>query len=86
MTDRELFDIFMKNNGDKFALYNEIKELIASEIVNARGVENAKFYETLSKLSNSENNAGWESRHSDRITVINEGLRNIADDYNSFLP
>jgi antibiotic biosynthesis monooxygenase (ABM) superfamily enzyme len=86
MNDKILFDIFTKNNGDKFALYNEIKDLIQSEIINARGVENAKFYETLIRLSNSENNAGWEDRHSNRIKIINDKMSAIADDYDSFLP
>ena len=65
---------------------NEIKALIQEEIIDARGIENAKFYDVLRKLSDSENNAGWEDRHSERISTINKSMGDMVDDYNEYLP
>lgn len=86
MNEKKYFEIFIKHQHDKHDLYNEIKALIQEEIIDARGVENAKFYDVLVALNNSENNAGWEERHSERIAFTNKALGDIAEDYNEYLP
>ena len=86
MNNKKLFDVFINHNDSKFDLYNEIKTILEEEIINARGIENAKAYNVLTKLSNSENNAGWKDRHSDRIAAIDKAMSDIADDYEKYLP
>ena len=86
MNDKKYFEVFTKHQHDKYELYNEIKALMQEEIINARGIENAKFYDVLVTLNNSENNAGWEDRHSERISFTNKAMGDIAEDYNEYLP
>ncbi len=86
MNHKKYFEVFTKHSNDKFELYNEIKEIIEKEIIDARGVENAKAYNVLTKLSNSENNTGWQDRHGDRIKIINKAQSDIVDDYEEYLP
>ena len=86
MNDKKYFEVFTKYQNDKYELYKEIKALIQEEIIDARGIERAKFYEILTKLSNSENNAGWQERHNERICMINKAQSDIVDDYEQYLP
>ena len=86
MNDKKYFEVFTKYQHDKYELYNEVKALIQEEIIDARGVENAKFYEVLVALNNSENNQRWEERHSERISFTNKAMVDIAEDYNEYLP
>ena len=86
MNNKKYFEVFTKYQNDKYELYNEIKALIQEEIIDARGIENAKAYEVLTKLSNSENNTGWEDRHSERIAMINKAQSDITADYEMYLP
>ena len=86
MNDKKYFEVFTQYQHDKYELYNEIKALIQEEIMDARGIENVKANDILVKLSNSENNAGWEKRHSDRISIINKATSDIVDDYEQYLP
>ena len=86
MNEKKFFEAFIKNNNNPFNLYQEIKVIIQSEIIEARGVENAKFYDFLVELANSENNSGWKERHSERIEMINRFSCCIAEDYNEYLP
>ena len=86
MNDDKFFDVFTSNLNNKHQLYCKIKELIQEEVINARGEENAKAYDTLRKLIDSENNAGWESRHGERISLINKSMSDIIDDYVEYLP
>lgn len=85
MNDKELFELFQWKKSD-FDLLNSVEELIARRVANAVGEENAKFYMTLNQLSNSINNAGWEDRHSEQISIINNASGEIADKYDRFLP
>lgn len=86
MDNKKYFEVFTEHQNDKFELYNEIKNLIHNEIVKARGETNAKFYDLFRMLSNSENNAGWEDRHNERISFINKVMAEISEDYEEFLP
>lgn len=67
-------------------MYEEIKALIQEEITDARGIENAKAYVILTKLSDSENDIGWEDRHDERIAIINKAQSDIVDNYEQYLP
>jgi hypothetical protein len=82
---KELFEIFQNKRSD-FELYERLKEFIENVENNARGIENAKFYETLVTLTNSINNAGHEERRSADINYINSKITNIINEYEEFLP
>ena len=86
MNDSKLFDVLTTNLNNKHELYCKIKEFIREEIVNAKGKENEKHYDVLRKLIDSENNTGWESRHDERISLINKTMSNIVDNYAEYLP
>ena len=86
MNHKKYFEVFVKHCNSKFDLYEEIKAIIEEEIIDARGIENAKAYDILTKLSNSENNSGWEERHGERIATINKAQSDIVDDYEQYLP
>ena len=86
MNDKKYFEVFTKYQDDMYELYNKIKALIQEEVTNARGIENAKAYDVLTKLINSENNVGWEDRHSERIAMINKAQSDIVDEYERYLP
>ena len=71
--EAELYEICRRANMN----YNQFK-LVKTEIFNRIiAYENAGFYLTLTELSNSLNNAGWESRHSSQIDIINKAS-NVA--------
>ena len=85
MNEEKLFNIFTGNKSN-YHLYKEVKEFVQSEIVKARGEDAAKYYDIFSKLCNSENNAGWEERHSDRVNIIKKVMTDISEDYEAYLP
>jgi len=82
---KELFDIFQNKKSD-FDLYEKLKGYIERVEYNARGVENAKFYEVLFKLSNSINNAGHENRRASDISFLILEQGKISTEYEDFLP
>lgn len=83
--NKDVFDLFI-NKKDDFDLCNKIDALMEKRIEQAIGKENAKFYEVLRQLSNSINNAGWESRHSEQIALINKESYRISECYEDYLP
>ena len=84
-TQKELFEIFQKKRND-FELYEQLTLFIKKVEHNAKGQENAKFYEVLVKLSNSINNAGHEERRSADISFLSSERSKISDTYEDFLP
>ena len=85
MSNKELFDLFDKNK-DRYELYNAVIKHIDEEVFRARGKLAAEHYNTLRLLSNSINNAGWEGRHSEQISTINQASHKICDEFEEFLP
>ena len=83
-TQKELFEIFQNKRND-FELYEQLSLFIKKVEYNAQGLENAKFYESLVKLSNSINNAGHEERRSADISFLNSERSKICDNYEEFL-
>lgn len=66
--------------------YLGITEQVKSLTEQAEGEMAAKFYEVLRLLINSENNAGWEDRHTARIDLINVTMDDLSYYYEKFLP
>ena len=87
-TEIDIFKLFTKAGVDNYKLFNEICDLVKKEQYIARGHCDSEHYDTLVKLINSENNAGWdkEERHSARIKVINSAIDSIVDRSETFLP
>jgi len=83
-TQKELFEIFQKKKND-FELYEQLSLFIKKVEHNTKGLENAKFYEVLVKLSNSINNAGHEERRNSDISFLNSEKSKITDNYEDFL-
>lgn len=81
----KLFDLFMSNKSSA-DLFVAVEKLIEEKTTASIGKENAKFYSVLVSLSNSINNAGWEKRHSDQISLINNEIGKICDEYEEYLP
>lgn len=81
---KELFDIFQNKKSD-FDLYEQLRGFIEKVEHNAKGTENAKFYEVLVKLSNSINNAGYEERRSSDIALLSQESSKISSKYEEFL-
>jgi hypothetical protein len=84
--EEDLFKLFVKHDCESLGLYEDIKRLIGVAMYDSRGTEAARYYSTLVSLMNSENNAGWEERHSKRIDTLNEALHHVADNYEEYLP
>ena len=82
---KELFNVFQVNK-DKYDLYEDTLKFIEKVVEDVKGNENAEFYEILLKLSNSINNAGWEERHSQQISLLHDVKSKIADKYENYLP
>lgn len=83
-TQKELFEIFQKKIND-FELYEQLSLFIKKVEYNTKGLENAKFYEILVKLSNSINNAGHEERRSNDISFLSSEGSKIVNTYEDFL-
>lgn len=81
---KELFEIFQNKRSD-FELYEQLTLFIKKVEHNTKGIENARFYEVLVKLSNSINNAGHEERRSADISFLNSERSKISDKYEDFL-
>ena len=85
LKEDKLFTAFVSNDCKNLKLYNEIKEILLEELVDARGCENGDFYNILVDLMNSENNANWEVRHDKRIALLRKSMSDISDDYEEYL-
>lgn len=83
-TQKELFEIFQNKRND-FELYEQLSLFIKKVEHNTKGLENAKFYEVLVKLSDSINNAGHERRRYVDISFLNSERSKISDTYEDFL-
>jgi hypothetical protein len=84
-TQKELFEIFQKKRND-FELYEQLTLFIKKVEHNAKGIENARFYDVLNQLSSSINNAGHEERRSADISFLASERGKISDTYEDFLP
>lgn len=81
----KLFDIIAdaKNRAE---IYEKTLKLIDEEKRKAVGVKMAYVYGVITKLQNSENSAGWEDRHVERIVEMNKVSLAICDEFKDFLP
>lgn len=86
MNEERLFKAFSDRKCGDLRLYEAVKNIVESEVKDAEGRLSAKHYDFLVKLNNSENNAGWEDRHSDRISAINAAIFDICMNYEDCLP
>ena len=85
--ESEVFDLFVKHGVSDAGLFNNMVKLISKHIKDERGNSDSEFYDTLTLLSNSENNAGWNDneRHSKRIEVIDQSMQHIIDRSGEYL-
>jgi len=83
--DKDLFELMAKNVSG-FGLFVSASKLITEKQREAAGKENMWFYEVLRDLMYSINNAGWESRHSEQINMINNAMDRISQNFDEFLP
>jgi hypothetical protein len=83
--EKRLFEIF-QDQTDKYHLYVSLIQFCKELELNTKGMENAEFYEKLSELQNSINNAGWEERHSSQIDFLNKCQHEISEKYEDYLP
>lgn len=81
----DLFKICTSTNVD-YNTYLKLVDYANSVDMQARGEENAKFYEVSRKLMTSINNAGWQDRHGKQIDTLNEVMDEICFHYEDFLP
>lgn len=84
--NKTLFTLFTKHKCDNYDMYNELLSIIESHTKDVIGEVDCEFYQVLCKLHNSENNAGWESRHSDRIQFLWDMMRVIEGRSEDYLP
>jgi len=75
-----LFKIFQENK-DQYILYEKTVAMVEKLIEEAKGEENAIFYNLTTELLNSINNAGWEDRHSKQLQFLWDIQRKISDKY-----
>ena len=86
MNKTKLFEIFVQSKCSDLAMFEKIVEFVDKERYDAAGRQAAWAYEALNHLLESENNAGHEERHSERIQYIWDKNRAIIDSYEEFLP
>lgn len=83
---KNIFNLFLKHSNDLFTLQEEVLKYILKLEYEIKGIENAYFYDILSKLSNSINNAGHEERRSKDISFLLETQDKISSEFEGFLP
>ena len=83
--ERRVLNILVTQK-DTYDVLKEITKYAAQLQFEAAGEEAASAYDVLRKLSDSENNAGWESRHTGRTDELRTAMRVISDKYEEFLP
>lgn len=82
---KELFKIFL-NEKDNYNLYEKIITFVEKVIQDTKGKENAEFYNHVTNLLNSINNAGYEERRSQQIQYLWDIQKQISDEYDEYLP
>ncbi len=82
---QQAFNAMVKNDSE-YEKFESMKLVIESAVNDAKGEESAESYEILRKLSNSINNAGWEERHSEIISMIENQMVRISTMYEDYLP
>ena len=83
--ETKLFNLFQNKKND-YDLFRSVEKLIEETIQQAIGEENAKFYEALTKLSNSINNTQDKNSKTLQLKIINDYSHEICDEYEKFLP
>ena len=80
----KIFNLLLTNPLG-YELFDKICDLIERIDCDARGEENAIFYEDTRKLLDSINNAGWEERHSDDIKSLMAISQRIVVKHEAYL-
>ena len=81
---KKLFHMFQSKTDD-FDFYNDLIVFLAEVERDAVGYNSAIYYEVLTKLTNSINNAGHEERRHADISFISSEMSKIAEKYNHYL-
>lgn len=84
----DLFKVFVDSGISDSKVFNDLIKMIELLIEKERGFADAEFYEILTKLTNNENNAGWDSkeRHKARLDLIHSFMIEISDRSEEYLP
>jgi hypothetical protein len=83
--EKDLFDI-CKETGASYDTYVEVLAYVKGVDYTARGEENGYFYQHITNLQNSINNAGCEDRRSAQISYLFNVASDISEKYENFLP
>ena len=83
--EKDLFDI-CKQTGASYETYLQVLAYVKHVDHNARGEENGYFYQHITNLQNSINNAGCEERRSAQISYLFNVASGIVEKYENFLP
>lgn len=88
LVEIELFALFVNNKCDNHKLFNDIIGLCDNEIKKSQGHADSEHYDTLRKLMNLENNAGWDSeaKHKRRMEIIRTDENKIEERSEKYLP
>ena len=81
---KDLFNFF-QNTKDNYELYEGVIRYIDDVIKYTKGQENAKFYEHVTHLLDSINNAGCEKRRQEQMEYLWDIQSQIIKEYEGFI-
>lgn len=84
--DKSLFKVFAQNKCDDVDILNNVIYEVYRIVEDSIGKADAEIYDLIVDLQNSENNAGWESRHTRRIDMLYDLVAIIEERSGDYLP
>ena len=84
--DKALFKVFAQQKCDDVELLNSVIWVVYELVEKEVGKADAEIYDLIVDLQNSENNAGWENRHTRRIDMLYDLAAIIEERSGDYLP
>lgn len=79
--------VFNTLNGEvDYQTYLKVVDMVNKITKDVAGEAAAEYYDVFRKLLDSENNAGWEERHKERIQTLNDAKGKICLYFEEYLP
>lgn len=84
--EKELFKVFTTKQCPDVDMYNSLCVIVKCIVRDELGKADAEIYDLIVDLQNSENNAGWENRHTRRIDMLYDLAAIIKERSGDYLP
>ena len=84
--DKSLFKVFAQQKCGDVTLFNNVVHEVHQIVKHELGKADAEIYGLIVDLQNSENNTGWENRHTRRIDMLYDLAAIIEERSGDYLP